>query len=43
MTKNGAFCKNRQKGQLQLPVESRKPIMHSCFFGLKHLCIIGEL
>ncbi len=27
MTKNGAFSKNRQKDQLQLPVESRKPIL----------------
>ncbi len=33
MTKNGAFSKNRQKGQLQLPVESRKPIINSGFFG----------
>ena len=29
-------------GQLQMPVESREPIMHSGFFRLKHTYIIGE-
>jgi hypothetical protein len=36
------FAKIVKKGQLQMPVESREPIMHSGFFLLKHLCIIGE-
>ncbi len=29
-------------GQLQMPVESREPIMHSGFFRLKHTYIIAE-
>ena len=29
-------------GQLQMPVESREPIMHSGFFRLKHSYIIAE-
>jgi hypothetical protein len=29
-------------GQLQMPVESQEPKMHSGFFRLKHLYIIGE-
>ena len=29
-------------GQLQMPVESREPILHSVFFCLKHTYIIGE-
>ncbi len=29
-------------GQLQMPVESQQPIMHSCFFRLKHTYIIAE-
>jgi hypothetical protein len=29
-------------GQLQMPVESREPIMHSDFFRLKHTYIIAE-
>ena len=29
-------------GQLQMPVESREPIMHSGFFRLKHTSIIAE-
>jgi hypothetical protein len=31
-----------KKGQLQMPVESRKPVIHSGFFRLKHTYIIGE-
>ncbi len=41
MTKNGDFGQNRQ-GQLQMPVESREPIMHSGFFRLKRSFIIVE-
>ena len=29
-------------GQLQMPVESQQPIMHSGFFRLKHTYIIAE-
>ncbi len=29
-------------GQLQMPVESWEPIMHSGFFRLKHTYIIAE-
>jgi len=30
-------------GQLQMPVESQQPIMHSGFFRLKHTYIIADL
>ena len=43
MTKNSnIFAKIVKIGQLQMPVESREPIMHSGFFRLKHRYIIAE-
>jgi len=36
------FAKIVKIGQLQVPVESREPIMHSCFIRLKHTYIIAE-
>ena len=36
------FAKIVKIGQLQMPVESREPIMHSGFFRLKHTYIIAE-
>jgi len=36
------FAKIVKIGQLQMPVESQQPIMHSGFFRLKHTYIIAE-
>ncbi len=36
------FAEIVKKDQLQMAVESRKPIMHSGFFRLKHTYIIAE-
>ncbi len=36
------FTKIVKKGQLQMAIESREPILHSGFFRLKHLYTLGE-
>ncbi len=40
--KMAIFVKIVKIGQIQMPVESREPIMHSGFFRLKHTYIIAE-